>query len=1151
MEASEMENTIGDILVIGGGVAGITASLELAEKGFKVYLVEKEPSIGGHMAQLDKTFPTLDCSICILGPKMVEVSRHPNIELLTYSEVIDVKPIKNGSIFKVKILKKPRYVDEEKCIGCRRCEEKCPVKVPSEFESGMGLRKAIYIPFPQAVPNVATIDKDHCLYLNKGVCRICEKVCPAGAINYTQKPQELVVEVPSIIVATGFSLLDPSILPQYGYGRFQDVITSLQYERLMNAAGPTGGEIVRPSDKTHPSRIAIIQCVGSRNKKIKDYCSQICCMYAAKQAIVTKEHDPNIDVMVFYNDLNAPGKGHEDLLRRATEEYGIKYVKGLPSEVLWDEKSKKLIIRYSDLLNGEIRSVDVDLVVLCPAVVPSDDTSKLAEILGIELNEFGFFKTIGNVSVNTNVPGIYVCGVCQNPKDISHSVMQALAAAAQAASRVRHVNRRENVSSRVKPVEEEKVLSQEPRIGVFVCHCGLNIAAVIDVKAVVEEAKKLSNVVYAEDLMFACSKDGTERIKEAIKKYNLNRVVVASCTPRTHEPLFRSICEEAGLNPYLFEMVNIREHVSWVHKSYPEEATEKAKELVKMAVAKARLLEPLKRMEIEVTPAALVIGATISGLIAAKAIADSGFKTYLVESGERMGYDLYLYGYNEGVKWISDLVSSIKKHENIEFLPSTKIEDVKGSIGNFSVKLNQNGVNKEIKVGTIVVAVGAKEFKPTGLYGYGKFNNIYTLTEFQQMNGNVKNGETVVFLLCAGIGKNFDRTYCSAVCCERTIREAIKIKGKYPNLNVYILYRDIRLPVGGGKLYRQAREAGIVFIRYDLNKTPEVHQEDGKLIVDVYDITSQLDLEIFADKVVLVTSIIPLEENREISSKLKVPLDSHGFFLEAHPKLRPVDFSTDGIFLCGLAYGPQRLDESITQALAAASRALNTLMRGKVIAEAIIADVNPELCTGCGRCVNVCEFDAIKLEVTPDKQLVAKVDPLLCKGCGSCSVECPAKAITMYHFRDDQILNMLRAAFKKSVSRDKLKIVAFFCNWCGYAAADMAGISRYEYPPTVEIIRVMCSARVDPIYILYALLLGADGVLIVGCHPSDCHYISGNLRAEERILRVKEWLKDVGLEPERVRLEWASAGEGLRLAKIIKEFTLQIEKLGLNPLRGG
>ncbi|RLE45454.1 MAG: disulfide reductase, partial [Candidatus Methanomethylicota archaeon] len=484
-------------------------------------------------------------------------------------------------------------------------------------------------------------------------------------------------------------------------------------------------------------------------------------------------------------------------------------------------------------------------------------------------------------------------------------------------------------------------------------------------------------------------------------------------------------------------------------------------------------------------------------------------------------------------------------------LLSTKIEDIKGSVGNFSVKLSQNGSSREIRVGTIVLATGAEELKPTGLYGYGKFSNIYTMPEFQQIAGNLKDDETIVLILCAGAREKSGLTYCSAICCEKALREVIKIKNKYPKLNVYILYRDIRLPVEGEKLYRQVREAGVVFIRYDLDRMPEIRQEDGKLIVNVYDVTSQVDLEIFVDKVVLVTPIMPPKENRELASKLKVPLDTHGFFLEAHPKLRPVDFATDGIFLCGPAYGPQRLDEYIFQALAAASRALTLLIQGKVVTEAIIAEVNPELCTGCGRCENVCEFGAIKLEFTSDKQLVAKVDPLLCKGCGSCSVECPAKAITLHHFRNDQILSMLRATFEKPAPRDRLKIIAFFCNWCGYAAADMAGVSRYEYPSAVEIIRVMCSARVDPLHILYAFLLGADGVLIVGCHPGDCHYISGNLMAEKRILQVKEWLKDIGLEPERVRLEWASAGEGLRLAKIIEEFTHQIEELGPNPLRRG
>ncbi|MEM4466165.1 MAG: hydrogenase iron-sulfur subunit [Nitrososphaerota archaeon] len=1142
----------GDVLVIGGGVAGITASLELADKGFKVYLVEKEPSIGGYMAKLDKTFPTLDCSICILGPKMVEVSRHPNINLFTYSEVKEVQRSQDGSRFNVKIIRKPRYVDEVKCTGCRRCEEKCPVKVPSEFEESIGFRKAIYIPFPQAVPKIAVIDQEHCLYFTKGVCRVCEKICPSGAINFEQKIEEVDLDVYSIIVATGFSLLDPTILPQYGYGRFPNVLTSIQYERLMNAAGPTGGEIIRPSDKKSPEKIAIIQCVGSRNKKLKDYCSQICCMYATKQAIVTKEHDPRIDVIVFYNDLNAVGKGHEELIRRAVEEFGIKYVKSLPSEVMWDEKTNKLIIRYVDLSSEEVKTVEVDLVVLCPAVVPREDSLKLAKIIGLELDDHGFFKSTDITSIDTNVPGVYVCGACQNPKDISHSVMQALAASVKAAERILSLKKYVEM-----PVQKSEARSsiwvgevvQEPRIGVFVCHCGLNIAAVVDVKKVVEDVSRIPDVVYCEDLMFACSKDGTERIKEAIKKYRINRVVVASCTPSTHEKLFRDVCEEAGLNPYLFEMVNIREHVSWVHRKYPHEATEKARELIEMAIAKARLLEPLERAETPVTPSTLIIGGTVSGLVAAKTIADNGFKVYVVERGENLGSDLEFYKHDGRVaEWVLNIIKSLKQHDNVEIHLSTKVEDVKGSAGAFNIKLSKNGLIKEINVGTIIVASGGGEFKPLRIYGYGEDNRIYTLTEFRKkLNG--AGGENIAFILCTGAREIEGRMYCSAICCEEVLLEALNFKRKNPESNVYVLYRDMRLPVNGEKIYREARKSGIHFLRYSLSRPPEVYSKDGELFLNTYDTTLNVVFEIPVNTIVLATPILPSLENHEISSRLKVPLNSYGFFIEAHPKLRPVDFSVNGIYLCGLAYGPQRLEENIFQGLASASRALTLLMHGKIVTEPIVAEVNPLTCTGCGRCLNVCEFKAIQLETRPENILVAKINPFLCKGCGSCAVECPSKAITVHQFRNDQLLAMIEAAFRKPSPKDRPKIIAFFCNWCGYAAADMAGISRYEYPPTVEIIRVMCSARVDPLYILYALLLGADGILIVGCHPGDCHYLSGNLRAEDRVTRLRELIGALGLNPERVRIEWASAGEGFRLSKIIKEFTHKIEEVGYNPLR--
>ena len=1136
------------ILVIGGGIAGISASLDLAEQGYRVFLVEKEPSIGGRMAQLDKTFPTLDCSICILAPKMVEVSRHPNIQLYTYSEIKEVKRVDDGSTFKVKVELKPRYVDSSKCTGCRVCMEKCPIKVPSEFEEGMGKRKAIYIPFPQAVPAVAVIDSEHCLYLTKGICRVCERFCPAKAIDFTQEPEEIELDVDSIIVATGFDLLDPSVLPQYGYGRFPNVLTSMQYERLMNAAGPTGGKIVRVSDGEEPSKIAFIQCVGSRNEKVKPYCSQICCTYATKEAVVTKEHNPNIDVLIFYNDLKASGKGHQEFVKRAMEEFGIKYVKGLPSEVQLDINTGKLRIRYADLLSGGVETILVDMVVLCPAVVPKEGTTELAEILGVDLTDEGFFKSLDALSpVDTSVPGIYVCGVCEGPKDISHSVAQASAAAVRAASRSSRVEY-EAIESTPEMTVDESV-----RIGVFVCNCGINIGSVVNVSDVVEYAKTLEGVVYSEEFMFACSKDSINKIKDAIKEHNLNRVIVASCTPRTHEPLFRNACSEAGLNPYLFEMVNIREHDSWVHSKYPREATQKAKNLVKMAVERSKLLKPLTKIEIEVSPTAMVIGGGLSGMLAALTLADMGFKTHLVESGDRLGgrsgsEDELIIENEVSEESVKSLIENVEKNENIEVHLGTEIIDVKGSIGDFNVLAQSGNEKLELKVGTIIVATGSERLQPKGYYSYGENPNVITLPELKKLayEGKLSDIKNVVLILCVGVREDEGRTYCSATCCEEAIKCAVEVKERYPNLQLYLLYQDVRLPVNGYKLYRKAHELGIIFVRYLSEAPPKLTFEDGKPIIHVEDVIAGITLEVPADKVALASPLIPRNSNIDLASKLKVPLNEQGFFLEAHPKLRPLDFATDGIHLCGTCHSPQCLHERAYQALGAASRALIPLMRGSVVSEAITAEVNPSLCIACGNCVQVCEYGAVKIESSS-----AEVNPLLCKGCGVCSVECPASAITMHHFTDDQISAMIKAALETPPVDGEVKILAFFCNWCAYAGADTAGVSRFQYQPNVEIIRTMCSGRVSEEHILQAFLLGADGVLVGGCHPGTCHYISGNLKAEKRVNKIRKLLRDASMDPERLRLEWFSAGEGKRVAEVMNEFISQIKAKGASPLRRG
>ena len=1137
------------VVVIGGGIAGITVALDLADKGFTVHLVEKSPSIGGHMAQLDKTFPTLDCSICILAPKMVEVARHPNIKLLTYSEVKEVKRSADGASFTVKIVKKPRYVNETLCKGCRLCTEKCPTTVQNEFEAGLGERKGIYIPFPQAVPAIATIDENACLYLTKGICRVCQKFCPTGAIDYNQKAEELSIEASSVIVATGYDLLDTSSLAQYGFGRFPDVLYSLQYERMMNAAGPTGGSIVKVSDKAKPERILFIQCVGSRSEKSKrePHCSQVCCMYATKQAIVTKEHEPDIDVNILYNDLRVSGKGYEGLVERAKEEFKVKYLKGLPGEVQQDPLTGRLDVRYMDMSAGEIKEVKTDLVVLCPAMVPIKGSGELAKKLGIEVDEYGFFNSSDPLSnVKTNVPGIFVCGCSQEPKDISHSVIQAHAAAAEALLRCAPFC----PSSELKEEQRSKVsedLMAEPRVGVFVCHCGLNIANVVDVREVIEDTKTLPNVVYTEDLMYTCSKDGIERIKEVIRVKELNRVVVAACTPITHAPLFRSICKEAGLNPYLFEMVNIREHASWVHHQYPEEATEKSKDLVRMAVAKAALLEPLEELSTTITPAALIVGGSVAGLVASKVIADSGFKVYLVEESEKLGgrflseYPHVPFSEIDEKPELEKLVEAVKGHENIELSLSSKPTRFKGSIGNFEVSIEGNpGEAKQLKVGVAILTPDAVEKVPEGLYGYGTLDSVHSVSEFRKIveGGGVKEGDSIGYIVCGG----------SERCCSEVLDSALTVKKLKPTSNVYVFYEDIRLPLEGERIYREARDLGITFIRFDEESRPRVYTEEGRKIVEAYDFTLHERFSFPLDKIVLSAPLVAPEEAEELSSTFKVPLNDEGFFLEVHPKMRPIDFSSDGLFMAGTAHSPQSLKEAATQGLAAASRALTPLVLGKLTVEPLIAVVDEERCTGCGTCVSICEYNAPKMAQSAYGRMVAEIDPMLCKGCGTCASRCPGRAIEVKGFTREQTMAMIRTALA-TPNPDDPKAIAFLCNWCAYAGANTAGVSRYQYPPAIRIIRTMCSGMVDPIYVLYSFMEGADGVLIGGCKKGDCHYIFGNINAEETLDKLKEMLKTTVIDPERFLTLWISAGEGKIFADEIERFTKKLESLGSNPYK--
>ncbi len=1004
------------VLVIGGGVAGVQASLDLADQGFRVYLVEKTPSIGGIMAALDKTFPTIDCSICILAPKLVECGRHPNIELLTYSEVKEVKG--EAWDFTVKIERKPRYVDEEKCNGCGLCAEVCKVKVPNEFDHGLLARTAIYIPFPQAVPLNFTIDKEHCIG-----CGQCKIACQRDAIDFDMAPTTMEVNVGSIIIATGGDYYEPFDVPEYGFGKYKNVVTAMQFERILNASGPTKGVLLRPSDGKIIQKMAFIQCVGCRTKN-KPYCSRTCCTYSTKEAIVAKEHEKTLeDVHIFYIDVRTVGKNFEDFFNRAKEEYGINYIKGIPG-VIEEKEDSTLIVKYEDQNERKLKKMELDLVVLSTATLPSKGADKLAEKLGIELDGYGFVKEKNPLTnpIDTIKPGIFACGVSSGPKDIPDSVAQASGAAAMA-------------SLYVVPSEIEKeypkeidVTGKEPRIGVFVCNCGLNIGGYLDVPSVAEYSGTLPNVVYAEHNLFTCSSDSIERIKENIKEHDLNRVVVASCTPRTHEPLFRETCQEAGLNKYLFEMANIRDQCSWVHMRDSENGTQKAKDLVKIAVAKAKLLEPRYEKEVEIYPASLVVGAGISGMTAALNIADHGFEVHLIEKTEELGglikeVDTVPPEDMKPSELLDPIINKVKEHKNITLHTSTTVNEVKGYVGNFNVTLNGVEGEKNVTVGTIIVATGAKPFEPKGYYKYGENKNVVTQFDLEKLlpsyasyfeakeaikKDTVKEPKNVVMIQCVGAREEEGRTYCSRTCCIHAIKNARNVKREFPDANVYILYRDIRT-VGEmeEQYYIDSQLEGIKYVRFSQEKPPKVSEKDGKLRVEVTDKTLGEDLTIDSDILALSTPLVANDDSKDLAQSLKVPVDKNGFFFEAHVKLRPVDFATDGIFLCGSAHVPKDIKDSVSQANGAAARALNLLIKRVISVEAVTSEVDLEKCIGCNVCVELCSYDAARIEEDGKSRIIEA----LCKGCGSCAVSCPTRAITAHQYKDEHYDAILNALF--------------------------------------------------------------------------------------------------------------------------------------------
>ncbi len=933
---------------------------------------------------------------------------------MTLSEVVAVDGTAGN--FTVTVKEAPRYVDVDKCIACGVCAEKCPKKVLSGYEAKTGKRKAIYVKYAQAVPLKYQIDPQNCIMLTKGKCGMCEKVCDAGAINYNDTEKMHQINVGAVVLAPGFEVYDPTDAKVWGYGINKNVITTLQLERYLSASGPTEGHLIRPSDGKPVRKIAFLQCIGSRDENLcgNGYCSSVCCMYAIKEAVIAKDHVPGLQTSIFYMDMRTHGKDFDQYLERAKNDSGVRFIRCRVNGVETDGDGGDCRLSY---VNEDGRQIEefYDLVVLSVGLQTSKSVLELASTADIKLTADNFAATSDFAPVQTSREGIFTCGAIAGPKDIPQAVVEGSAAAAAVAELLAPT--RNELTSEPSFPEEKDISAEEPRIGVFVCHCGSNIAGTVDVEAVEEYAATLHNVVYVERNLFSCSQDTQDMIAKRIQEHGLNRIVIAACTPRTHEPLFRETLKAAGLNEYLVEMANIRNHNSWVHSRNPEAATEKAKDLVRMAVAKVMFGNSLRPISVPIAQKSLVIGGGVAGMTSALSLAEQGFEVHLVEQSNVLGGNARQLKHTWSGEHIparlAKLIERVEANDKITIHMESEVTEVKGFVGNFHSTVSTNGLKQVIEHGAGVIATGGETYIPDE-YNYNSITNVVTAVQFDKLHelneAHVKNGKRFVFIQCVG-SREKDHMYCSKVCCTHSVQSAITLKKEKPERQVYILYRDMRTYGQREALYRQARQLGVIFINYELHGKPKVTENGAVIDVEVWDHVLHRPLKIEADMVILATAVRPHEDAADLGKLYKVPVDGDGFFQEAHAKLRPVDFSTDGMFVAGLAHYPKPVEESVAQALAASARAATLLSRTSISLDAVKATVDENYCDGCALCVDVCPYGAITLETRADGEgKIIRVNKAQCKGCGLCQGTCPKRGVHVAGFTMQQISAQVKAA---------------------------------------------------------------------------------------------------------------------------------------------
>ena len=996
------------VLVVGGGMGGIRAALDLAETGRDVVLIDKDFAIGGLMTQLDRTFPTNNCDLCTLSPHLSESGRKLHIQLKTMTQLSALAG--EAGHFKATLATQPRHIDLLKCTGCGECARKFPESV--RFTPGLDHRAPTCMRYPQGTPYAYSIIN------NEGTdFEGLASICPAGAILPGDQEKVQEIEIGSVILAPGADIFNPRVLDTYGYGVNPNVVTSLEYERILSASGPTKGELVRPSDGKRPKKIAWIQCVGSRGIQTGSvpYCSSACCMFALKEAIVTRERFyDDMETSLFYMDMRTSGKDYELYLQRAINDYGVRLVRARPHTVEpiieAGTPTGDLQIRYPSEGESSFETEVFDMVVLATGFRVSSEARELAAKIGIDLNEHGFASTGSFDPVATSKPGIYVCGMFESPKDIPDTMVQASAAAASAAKNLTSL-RIVAEAKEVLPPERE-VAGEEPRIGVFVCDCGLNIGGVVNVAELAAGAARLPQVVVAETIGHGCSRESLEYIQDAIRTQNLNRVVVGACSPRTHEGLFQETVRKAGLNKYLVEIANLRDQDTWVHRDRPADAAVKANDLMHMAIASVRLARPLADQTLPMNKDVLVVGGGIAGMTAALKLADAGYKVHLVERFKELGglakqVRRTLEG--EDVRaYIDDLVKRTEGHERIQVWKQSMVVDHSGMAGMFrtGIQAGPQMFYREIRHGITILATGALPNLPNE-YLLGRHKAVVTqlgLGAFLEDHAEeAQIWQKVVMIQCVG-SRVAENPNCSRVCCQAAVKNALKIKELNPAAQIFVLYRDMRTPGFEEDYYRKAREQGVIFVTYKPEDKPVVEPEGGKVAVAFNDPILGREVKISADCLALSTGMIADDESSEdLGMIFRLPRTPDGYFLEDHVKLRPIDLPIPGFFVAGTAHAPKTIRESIAQAQAAAGRAQTFLARDSINLGAAVAQVNGELCAACLICVRACPFGVPFI----NEEGYSEIDPAKCHGCGVCASECPAKAIQLMQYEDDHIMAKL------------------------------------------------------------------------------------------------------------------------------------------------